>query len=130
MIDMRYLADVAQQGGRADPSIVTYPVGRMLKLNPYVIHDTPMIPAPGGMRSFFKISVSNQRYNLRGNSHNHLFDYEWEMVDREALRNQPVGRNRDYPIPVLDIYAEDQETESKRYAEAVERWHEHSDQRS
>lgn len=73
----------------------------MYRIDPLVIHDTPLIPAPGGMRSFFKISVSAHRYNLVGNSHNHLFDYDWPMVEREVLRNQPVGGNKDYADPAL-----------------------------
>lgn len=70
--------------------------GHLLRLDPYVIHDTPIIPAPGGMRSFFKISVSSHRYDLLGNSHNHLLDYQWPMHDRAQLRNQPQGGNHDY----------------------------------
>lgn len=81
--------------GRLQPRIITYPDSTVLRLDPYVIHDTPLIPAPGGMRSFFKISVSTNRYDLVGNSHNYLFDYAWPMTDRAALRNQPHG-NRDY----------------------------------
>lgn len=69
---------------------------QLLRLTPYVIHDTPLIPEPGGMRSFLKISVSSHRYDLVGNSHNHLFDYDWPMRDRQALRNQPQLSNRDY----------------------------------
>lgn len=68
----------------------------MYRLTPHVIHDTPIIPAPGGMRSFFKISVSNHRYDLIGNSHNYLLDYDWPMVSRDVLRNQPNGGNKDY----------------------------------
>lgn len=68
----------------------------MYRLTPHVVHDTPIIPAPGGMRSFFKISVSNHRYDLIGNSHNHLLDYDWPMVSRDVLRNQPSGGNKDY----------------------------------
>lgn len=76
--------------------IVESPVNELLRLTPWVIHNTPEVPAPGGMRSFFKISVSTHRYDLLGNSHNHLLDYDWPMVDRAALRNQPSGGNRDY----------------------------------
>ncbi len=72
-------------------SIETYPDSTILRLDPYVIHTTPVIPAPGGMRSFFKISLSEHRYNLRGNSHNHLFDYDWPMHDRAVVRNQQDG---------------------------------------
>lgn len=73
------------------------PLGTLLRLTPWVIHTTPEIPAPGGMRSFLKISVSAHRFDLRGNSHNHAFDYDWAMVDRATLRNHPSAfQNRDY----------------------------------
>lgn len=75
--------------------ITDVPLRTLLRLTPYVIHDTPVIPEPGGMRSFVKISVSTHRYNLLGNSHNHLLDYDWPMYDRAAVRNQPGG-NSDY----------------------------------
>ena len=94
MQDMADLASVAGRGGyhwRVEDG----PVNELLRLTPWVIHNTPEIPAPGGMRSFFKISVSTHRYDLLGNSHNHLLDYDWPMVDRSVLRNQPGG-NRDY----------------------------------
>jgi len=71
------------------------PANHLLRLTPWVIHNTPEIPRPGGMRSFFKISVSSHRYNLLGNSHNYLLNYDWEMHDRQAVRNQPGG-NSDY----------------------------------
>ena len=76
--------------------VVEVPLNTMMRLTPYVIHDTPIIPNPGGMRSFFKVSVSSHRYDLIGNSHNHLLDYDWPMYSREALRNQPSGGNADY----------------------------------
>lgn len=60
------------------------------RLDPSVIHAAPEIPAPGGERSFLKISVSPDRYNLRGNSHNHLFHYSWHMWSREEVRNDPA----------------------------------------
>lgn len=77
--------------GPEDPQcrIVDGPTDRLLRLTPYVIHDTPVIPEPGGMRSFAKISVSTHRYDLVGNSHNHELDYSWPMHDRQAPRNQP-----------------------------------------
>lgn len=60
------------------------------RLDPSVVHATPVIPPPGGDRSFFKISVSPDRYNLLGNSHNHLFDYDWKMWSRSEVRNDPA----------------------------------------
>lgn len=65
------------------------PVNTLLRLTPHVIHTTPEIPGPGGVRSFFKISVSTHRYDLLGNSHNYGLDYDWPLYDRQALRNQP-----------------------------------------
>lgn len=42
-----------------------------------------------GMRSFLKISISNHKYNLVGNSRNHLLNYDWDMVKRNEERNHP-----------------------------------------
>lgn len=61
----------------------------LYRLDPSVIHATPIIDG-GGDRSFFKISISRSRYNLRGNSHNYLFDYDWKMWDRSEVRNDPA----------------------------------------
>jgi hypothetical protein len=72
-----------------EDSVVVYPDCSLLRLDPEVIHATPVVPPPGGERSFFKISVSSERYNLAGNSHNYLFDYEWRMWSRSEIRNDP-----------------------------------------
>lgn len=82
---------------RLNLRIVDGPVNELLRLTPHVIHSTPEVPEPGGMRSFFKVSVSTHRYDLLGNSHNHLLDYDWPLYDRQALRNQPGAyADRDY----------------------------------
>lgn len=99
MESMRVMDSVAEMigwPGADDVWIEPIRTHTMYRLTPHVIHDTPIIPAPGGMRSFFKISVSNHRYDLIGNSHNHLLDYDWPMVSRDVLRNQPSGGNKDY----------------------------------
>lgn len=75
---------------------VTHPTGTLLRLTPFVVHRTPTVPEPGAMRSFFKVSIANERYNLAGNSHNYLFDYSWHMWSREELRNHPAHGNGDY----------------------------------
>lgn len=67
-----------------------YPDRVLLRLDRWVVHAAPAIPAPGGMRSFLKVSLSDDRYNLTGNSHNHEFAYDWPMFDREAVRNDPA----------------------------------------
>ncbi len=42
------------------------------------------------LRHFVKVSFSKEKYNLKGNSHNYLLDYDWEMKERDAHRNHPV----------------------------------------
>lgn len=105
MIQMENLAQYAERNRAGydswtmppDPVVRTaqMPVNTLLRLTPHVIHDTPVIPPPGGMRSFFKISVSSHRYDLIGNSHNHLLDYDWPMTSRVEMRNRPDGGNTD-----------------------------------
>lgn len=81
---------------QVDPSkIVTYPDKMLQRLDPAVIHAAPEIPAPGGERSFFKVSFSNSRYNLRGNSHNYDLDYTWPMHGRSEVRNDPARAEAD-----------------------------------
>jgi len=63
--------------------------GRLWEFGQQCIHATPIVPAPGGFRRFIKVSLSPDKYNLAGNSINHLFDYNWTMYDREAIRNDP-----------------------------------------
>jgi hypothetical protein len=73
--------------------------GYLWRLTPRVVHTTPEIPPPGGMRSFLKISISRHRYNLIGNSRNHLFDYDWKMYPRDAARNDPASYMADFYEP-------------------------------
>lgn len=42
------------------------------------------------LRHFVKVSFSKEKYNLKGNSHNYLLDYDWEMKYRDTHRNHPV----------------------------------------
>lgn len=41
------------------------------------------------LRHFVKVSFSKDKYNLKGNSHNYLLDYNWDMKERELFRNHP-----------------------------------------
>ena len=80
-----------------DPSFVaTYEQHGVYHLDRYVVHATPLL-TEGGMRQYVKVSFSNEKYNLYNNSHNYLFDYEWEMVDRENVRNDTSKAQRDFP---------------------------------
>lgn len=95
MVQMKNLYDNYVYHPTSPIALRHVPLNTIMRLSPYVIHDTPLI-YEGGMRSFFKISVSTHRYNLIGNSRNHLLNYDWPMVSRDEMRNQPSGGNRDY----------------------------------
>lgn len=82
---------LVQMARQAKPeNIVTFPVDSLLQLDSTMVHRVPQTMA-SGYRTFVKISVSPERYNLVGNAHNYLFDYDWPMVERKAARNHPVG---------------------------------------
>lgn len=83
-----------------DPECVfgNFPSRILYRLNPYVVHATPVVEPPGHMRSFVKISISRHRYNLMGNSHNYLFDYDWKMFPRDAVRNDPHYAEADFVL--------------------------------
>lgn len=76
-------------------NIKTYGENVLLKLDQYQIHRVP-ITKEAGMRTFVKISVSKEQYNLKGNSHNYLFHYNWKMHDRAEARNHPVCKETDF----------------------------------
>jgi len=63
-----------------------YPRKTLLRLDNTVVHAVNVCEF-GHMRTFVKVSISRDRYDLKGNAHNHLFDYNWEMKEREATRN-------------------------------------------
>lgn len=70
-----------------EKNIKVYGENALLRLDKYNIHRTPIVGE--GYRTFVKISISKNRYNLKGNAHNYLFDYDWEMVVRSDIRNHP-----------------------------------------
>lgn len=73
-----------------EQNIVIYPVNTLIKLDTSCVHRVNTQPYEG-FRTFVKISVSKHRYNLQGNSHNYMFDYNWPMVMRKTERNHPIG---------------------------------------
>ena len=66
----------------------------LLRIDNTVVHRTPDIAKPG-MRCFFKLNVSKEKYNLKGNSHNYEFEYDWNLHDRSEVRNEPATANLD-----------------------------------
>lgn len=79
-----------------EESIVEFEERGLFQIDPSVVHSTPLIPEPGCWRQYIKVSLSDERYNLENNSHNWLFDYNWPMHKREAVRNDPHKAQRDY----------------------------------
>jgi len=71
-----------------DSNIVTYKAGSLLRLNQFNIHKVNE-PRELLVRTFCKISFSKDKYDLLGNSVNHLLDYKWDMREREKERNIP-----------------------------------------
>lgn len=85
---------VAMENQIQHDKIVTYPNEHLLRLDESVVHRVnPKIDA--GMRTFIKVSISRNRFNLKMNSHNYLFDYKWTMYDRDNVRNLD-SNNKDY----------------------------------
>lgn len=75
-------------------NLVTFPDKHLLKLDPSVIHRSP-VSFEAGMRTFVKVSISKDRYDLIGNSINHeLPASRWPLVEREAVRNHPSSENK------------------------------------
>jgi hypothetical protein len=74
---------------QADPdNDFTFPNKTLLMLDQYCIHRVnPDIVE--GVRTFFKLSVSDDKYDLEGNTRNYLLDYDWEMRPRRKERNIP-----------------------------------------
>ncbi len=71
--------------------IKNYEDKHLLKLDPSVIHRSPA-EFEEGMRSFAKVSISKDQYNLEGNATNHLLGVDWEMKPRNKERNHPNKR--------------------------------------
>lgn len=96
-ISTDHFLSVKQFEEQIDPAKIIHPPEMCLyALNPFVVHATPLIEPPGCMRQFVKISLSDERYNLADNSHNYLFDYDWKMHSRDAIRNDPQKSSMDY----------------------------------
>jgi hypothetical protein len=60
----------------------------LIRLNQFNIHKVKYIIEPK-FRTFFKLSFSKDKYDLKGNSHNYQFKYNWKMRERKESRNIP-----------------------------------------
>lgn len=68
-----------------------YTVGKndLVRLDQFCIHRTAEVTKPV-VRNFFKLSISKEKYDLSGNTHNYLLSYKWDMRPRNASRNTPT----------------------------------------
>lgn len=89
--DMKALGQFEEQAN--SENIKMYPTNHLIEIDSTMVHRVG-INHEGGLRCFVKISISEHRYNLGGNSHNPLLDYNWEFHSREKERN--MESNKDY----------------------------------
>jgi hypothetical protein len=82
-------ASLAEMEVASSGPIVTYPDKHLLRLDESVIHRVAENFTPG-MRTFVKVSVSEHRYDLEGNSINHAFP-KWDYVPRGVERNHTTS---------------------------------------
>jgi hypothetical protein len=74
----------------------TYPDKHLMRLDATVLHRSPT-SFEAGMRTFVKVSLSRDQYNLKGNSVNHLLPTtHWPLVERQEVRNNPSFKNSDF----------------------------------
>lgn len=85
---MRRMEEWARFPLRYGSRITKYPDKHLLRLDQSVIHRCPVGFAPG-MRTFVKVSISHDRYDLEGNSINHLLGEQWSLKPRQIERNHP-----------------------------------------
>jgi hypothetical protein len=86
-------ASLAEMEAVCEPDVARhrrYPLKHLLRLDQTVMHkvDTNIT---AGVRTFVKISVSKDRYDLKGNSINHELAPDWAYQDRAEQRNHPIG---------------------------------------
>jgi hypothetical protein len=70
-----------------DSKNYSFPNNTLIRMDQFTIHK--VAPYESGNRAFVKISISKDKYNLRGNSINYELDYDWDYVERSTKRNIP-----------------------------------------
>lgn len=77
-------------------NIVTYEAFNLIRMDQRHVHRTALPTENRHSRTFVKISFSKHKYNLKGNSVNSLFNYDWKMHDRNEVRNCPIKKEQDF----------------------------------
>lgn len=80
---------------------MTYPEFNVLRLDPTCIHRVNDVTKEQ-MRTFVKISVSDNPYNLKGNSTNPQVKTNFKYYERALVRNDPARAQQDFYIPPKD----------------------------
>lgn len=62
-------------------SLIVAPALNLVFMDCYTVHGV-QVADKDMSRTFFRLSYSVRQYDRLGNSHNHLFDYNWPMFDR------------------------------------------------
>lgn len=91
-----HIESLKEMEERAEPDTRNhrrYPLKHLLRLDQSVIHKVG-INTSSIVRTFIKVSVSNHRYALRGNSINHALAVNWTYQDRKPERNCPISNGR------------------------------------
>ena len=78
--DVDWLNAAFEAQKRAD-AIVRPPVLTVLMFDAYCVHEA-MPAETDGMRTFMRLIYSVRVFDRQGNTHNDLFDYDWEMRPR------------------------------------------------
>ncbi len=73
---------------------MTYPLKTLLRLDDKVLHRVNDF-SKAGIRSFVKLSISRNAFNLVGNAINHGLAPDWHYANRSAERNPEVARLND-----------------------------------
>lgn len=66
----------------------TYDDNCLIRLNQFNIHKVNDNQKEG-IRTFIKVSISKDKYDLSGNSINYQLPYKWDMIPRKNERNIP-----------------------------------------
>jgi len=72
-------------------NIRTFGDCQVLRLDARHVHRCPVNPV-SGYRTFARVSLSDDKYDMMGNAHNHELDYNWIMHPRGSSRNDVSRR--------------------------------------
>lgn len=63
---------------------IHYPVENILEMSCYTVHRAAEVAQP---RTFFRMTYSARKFDRLGNTHNPMFDYDWNMEHRNVAES-------------------------------------------